>query len=529
MNATAILSFGNIISNAVLAITSVVVARLLTPDGYGVYSLVLAMPLLLQLLTSFGVNTAIIRLSANYHSRGELQLAQRITKNGIIFLSVSGLVFTGLTVLLAGSLSSIFLHRPDVTEFEQIASSLILGQTILGAVSAAFIGWGDAFQVAIWTIVQAILKLVISVALILLGYGVLGGIYGYSLSLLIAGISGTGALYALRFRKSSANSQVGIVRTTSALNDFISDVKQMIRYGWPVYLGNVILTFSQQPIFVLILSAIAPNTVIGYYAAANVITTIVVLIGTSEATALFPAFSRLQVSNSDTRTAFRYAVKYSSYAIMPVVVFLIAASSDIIRLLYGAVYLPASYILQLLTLSFLPYAFGQVVLPSYFNGVGKTRLTLYMNLVETLATLVAAFVLVFLLKLGVLGVLYTIILSNILPTAFGLYWAKMYLGAVIDVANLFRTYLVSVACYFVLYAFTLVVTASSSAVLVLKLILESAIFLGVYLTLAPLARMVEAEDITRLRISSDSLGIIRKLLHPILDYESYLIRLVLQE
>lgn len=57
---------------------------------------------------------------------------------------------------------------------------------------------------------------------------------------------------------------------------------------------------------------------------------------------------------------------------------------------------------------------------------------------------------------------------------------------------------------------------------IVVLIIELAIFLGLYLTLAPLVRMIEVEDIARLKTSSESFGIISRVLHPLLDYENYL-------
>ena len=87
----------------------------------------------------------------------------------------------------------------------------------------------------------------------------------------------------------------------------------------------------------------------------------------SLAPVFFAAFARLDGMKSDTGNAFSYAVKYISYFLMPVFIFLMASSNLVIEIIYGRTYLPASYYLELLMLGYLPLAFGQAVLSSFFN------------------------------------------------------------------------------------------------------------------------------------------------------------------
>jgi stage V sporulation protein B len=521
LSSSAILTFTNIVANAVLAVGSLLVARLLAPQNYGLYSLALSLPFFIQLLIGVGVTNAITRFSAYHLSRGEIQTAKRMTRNGIAFVLTSSLVFTLVTIFLAQYLASIFLHRPDITVYVQIAALSIISQTAFSCISVSFMGWGAPSQVALWTILQAFLKLVFSVGLILAGFGVLGAIYGYFLSLLIVGILGISSLYLLKFRDHSPESGDLSQSTSWNLGKTIDDLRQMIRYGLPAYIGNILLAFSQQPVLVVILSAIASNTVIGYYSAANVVSAGVAVVFGSVTTALFPAFSRLDGMKSDTGIAFKYAVKYVSFIVMPALIFLIASSNLVIGIFYGSAYSPAVYYLELLTISFLPLAFGQAVIPSYFMGIGKTRLMMLLNIAETIATLVPAFVLIVWLKLGISGLLYSIIISNIVPTVLGLYFAKRYLRANADYFNLLKTLGVSLVCYLAIYLVSTFLF--SGAPQVLEFISELIIFLALYLTLAPLSGMIKNEDVNRLRSSSSGLTMLNKILNPLLNYENKII------
>jgi stage V sporulation protein B len=527
IDSTFVTMVGNVLYALILALCSLIIARLLGPSDYGAYSLALAVPLFLQLMVGFGVLPANTRYTAYSLSKGDITTAQRMTKNAILFLIISSISFTFVSFILAGSISSFFLHRPQLTSFVEVASISIIAQALFNFLTGAFIAWGIPIQDAIWNAIQATLKLALSVFLVLVGLGIAGALWGFDISFFLAGFFGIVTLYAMKLRKQAGADFHGgqSIAVGWSLKDFVNDLNTMVRYGVPSYIGNVVLAFSQQPVLVVILSLIASNTVIGYYSSATNITNALTMISGSLGPVFFTAFSKLDGMKSDTRTAFSYAVKYISYFIMPTVFFLIATSSLVIRLVYGNAYGPATYYLELLMLAYLPIAFGQGILGSFFNGLGKTRFTLFMNLVEAFATLLPAIILIIFFKLGVNGLLYSIIISNIVPTVFGLYIAVKYFQARADLPNLIKTLSVSVVCYAVLYLLSTFAFRVISGTLfsLLAFLLELIVFSGLYLTLMPLFRAISTEDINRLRVSSHGLKILTKVLHPILNYESLLI------
>ncbi|MDH2900760.1 MAG: oligosaccharide flippase family protein [archaeon] len=519
---SAIITAGNLISKVFLLIASLVVARLLGPSAYGIYSLALALPLFLQVLVGFGTRTAINRFSAFHISRGDFATAQRMTINSVLFLALTSLGLTALSVALAGAMSSVFLNRPELTLYVQIASILILGQAFFNYLTPAFVGWGAPIQDAIWTIVQAILKLGISVGLLLLGLGVFGALWGYALASLLAGVFGVLALYITTLKKSSHHNELGSPRFRWSFTDFVSDVKQMVQFGMPVYVGTIILNLSQQPVLTVILAYIASTTIIGYYSAASNLTQTFATVSAALTPAFFAAFASLDGIKSDKGTAFKYAVKYVSYFMMPLVMFLVVTSSLLVGILYGHAYIRSTYFLELLTLAYLPYAFGYTVLIPFINGSGKTTLNMLIDIIEALATIIPALVLILLLKLGVNGLLYTVMISNVAPTVFGMYSARKYLGGRVDYVNLLKTFAVSVFCFFSVYGLSLLIPAGFSQIG--ELIIDSLVFLGLYLTLMPLIGAVKLEDISRLRVSTHGIKGLSGFLHLILDYESLLVR-----
>ena len=90
---------GRFLSLAILAICSMIVARLLGPENMGLYTLSLVMPTILTGLIDFGVNPALTRFSARFRAEGKPHLAANMLKTGFIFKLIIG---TTMSIRLGG-------------------------------------------------------------------------------------------------------------------------------------------------------------------------------------------------------------------------------------------------------------------------------------------------------------------------------------------------------------------------------------------------------------------------------------------
>lgn len=59
------------VSTVIMAIASILIARLLGPELYGQYTLALVVPSLLFLFTDLGINQGVIKFTASLRARGE--------------------------------------------------------------------------------------------------------------------------------------------------------------------------------------------------------------------------------------------------------------------------------------------------------------------------------------------------------------------------------------------------------------------------------------------------------------------------
>ena len=496
-----ILFVGNFSATAISATTVILIARLLGPTQYGVYTLALAIPGLLQLFLGFGVNTAVIRYSAYHISQGKPDEARRFTVHAIYFLWLTGAAFAFLNYILAGMLSTFLLHRPELTGYVQLTSLTVLGYTIWLTVTSAAIGWYWMSLSALSSIAQAVVKLALSPILIIVGLGVTGALLGHIASYVAAGLLGTSILYLVRLRGPTGS------------GNFATDVKDMVKFGLPLYTGTLLAGLATYYV-TIILATIASNTVVGLYSAAANFVTPITLVSGALVNSLFPAFASIDGIGGNVQQAFRQAYKFVAFLLTPIILFLVAASGLLIHIFYVPSYSGSVPYLELLALAYLPIAFGYTVHPAFFTGFGRPRLTMlvYLGGAITLFVLAPLFSIQF--GFGVYGLIYAIFLSYFAAWATGTFLAERYMHATLDLKANGAILLVSaISC-----AATILLPkiAFSS---VLSLLLDLLVFFGLYLTLAPLAGAIRGTDLDTMEHTFKDLKVVKDVFGLLLRYE----------
>ena len=502
-----ILFASNLTATAINLVTIILVARLLGPTDYGIYSLALVIPGILQLFIGFGALPAVVRYAAYYTSIGRQEEAKRFTMNVMIFLFVTGTILTVISFLLAGSLSTLILQRPDLGPYVQLTSVAVLGTTILQTATTSAIGWNWMTLSGSTTVSQALIKLALAPLLVIMGFGVTGALVGHLTSFFLAGILGVAILY------------LGKLKGFGSIGSFFADVKQMNVYGIPVYAGTVMAGLASYFVLVL-LSRIASYTVYGYYQAAINFTSPISILASAMISALFPAFASIDGVKADVNMAFRHAYRFVAFLLTPLIMVLIVSADPLVRVLLGAKYVASVPYLQLLAFAYLPIAFGYSVHPAFFNGFGRTRLTFVLYLTASATLVLAAPLLATTYGLGVDGLIYATFISYFVAWAVGTCLAYRFLHAALDIQSTVKILLVSVVSY---VAVRILPTTASS---VLTLATDIVVFFGVYITLTPLVRAITKTDLDLLELTLSEPAFIGKIASPLLRYERYLVDLI---
>lgn len=326
--------------------------------------------------------------------------------------------------------------------------------------------------------------------------------------MLLAGLLGAAFLYVVKLRGRS-----------SEVSRFVKDTREMVGYGLPVFAGSLISGLAMYYV-TIILASIATNTVVGLYQAAVNVTSPVALVSSAVASALFPAFASLDGVGGNIQSALRLSIKFAAFLVTPVVVFLLASSDLLIRIFYGVSFLGSVPYLELLAVSYIPVAVGYTVIPVFFNGFGRTRLSMYSYLIGAVALAIAAPLLSIVLNFGVDGLIYSLLLSYLITLVSASILAKKHMNATLGLRSIIGILIVSVISG-AITSLVPIVAASN----VLTLIVDIAVFFVLYLTLSPAVGVVDVSDLYTFKLTLGELRLVGSIASPILRYEGFVISL----
>jgi O-antigen/teichoic acid export membrane protein len=494
---------GTALSTVILAIGSILTGRFLGPELYGQYTLALVVPTLLLTFTDLGISQGITKFTASLKAKDETERLARIIRYGLMIKALAGIAIFTINYVFAEQFASFFLQRIDLAFYIQIASTAILFHVMFGTATSAFLGLDKTEYNAITANIQALAKTIISISLVLLGFGVAGALVGYVAGYAIAAIAAMAILFLLINEKQA-------VKNDYTISD---DLKSLLRYGAPLYLSVLLASFlSLYQSFILAL--FTSDADIGNFKAAGNFTQLVAVLSGPITTALLPAFSKLDSETGNKiRVFFKLANKYTAMIILPTAFLLILLSSEIVETVYGSTYQTASLFLALFCLTYLLVGLGYLALSSFFNGLGETKTTLKMSIISLIVLVILSPILT--KMYNVPGLIIATFLASAATTIYGSYTARRNFQIEFGIRIIFRIYLISAISNFppflVLY-FTHLPALFGA-------IIGGLLYLITYATLTPLAGIVTIPEIQMARHVTQEMPLLRLLAKPLLKYE----------
>ena len=467
------LAFGSAVATAILAVGSIVAGRLLGPELYGQYTIILIVPQMLFLFTDLGVNQGIIKFIARLRVRGETDKIPGIVYCGL-FLRVSiGVVMSVILYVFAEPFALFILNRAAFYPYLQIMSIVILFQAIYSTAVSAFISLDKSEYSALTSNIDAIIKSSVSIILVLLGLNVLGALAGNIMGYVIAGTCG---IVILKILLPKGHFHVNF-------NTFKGHAKNLVNYGTPLYASFLLTGFV--PLYQnVILANFTTDVDVGNFKAASNFAALMTVLSIPITNALLSAFSKLDSSKeAKIKVFFKLANKYTALIIFPATILFIVFSNEIIQVIYGSTYQSASLFLSLYCLLYFLVGIGYLNLASFFNGLGETKTTLKICL---LTFLFVAFLSPLLTQVyGVVGLIFAFLLANTIGISYGAYFARKKYAVEFDSPAILKICIVSL-----LSAVPLLLIRLATLPTLFTLIVGSLIYLASYLTLIPLARSV---------------------------------------
>jgi stage V sporulation protein B len=500
------LFIGNALSVFILAIGAIIIARLLGPGNYGLYTLILVAPALFTTIADAGMSNVLVRFPAKLRSEHDITGSNQAIQLGFLLKLTLSLAAFLICYLGANPIATTLLNRPESAPYVQLAGVLIVFQAIFNAATNAFVGLDLMHYSAGIQILYSALKSTLSPILILIGFAIGGAITGYIIGVLVAGTVGVIVLFAKHVRP---------LRPTNPSREPVQ-LSTLIKYSLPLYIAallTVLITQYQN----LVLARFANDIQIGNFNAAWNFNSLLSILIYPISTAIFPMFSKIDPIREarDLARGFLLAVKYASLMLIPASVAVMVFAPDLVLLTYGRGYTLAPEYLTILCAQYILTGIGLNVIANFLSGVDATRtvlkitgltLAIYLPLGPTLTWLT-----------GPDGLLVAYILSFTTSTLYGVSKVASDFKARPDLGASARILLSSVLAAAPPLALLQLYPAGLGLI---NLAVGSCLFLLTYLTLAPILGAVKTQDINNLTTVLCRSRVLAMFVGPILNYET---------
>jgi O-antigen/teichoic acid export membrane protein len=342
---------------AFTAALTLYLVRALDPDGYGTFTLAVAIGSLLLLPSDFGISQSAARFVAEH--RGDSAAVARVLADALkLKLAGSAIVSVALLVA-AGPIANVY-DEPDLAWPLRGIALALFGQSLMFLFHGSFVALGRVALNLRLVLSESALEASTSVALVALGGGAAGAAFGRAIGYLFGALVGLVLAVRLLRRSGVRGATVSPGRMTGAIAG---------------YAGALLVVDAAYTVFgqldALLIGAFLGTTAVGLYGAPSRFLVLLTYPGLAIANGVAPRLARRSGSAPDVGLltgAVRYLIVFQAALVPPLLVW----PEPIVRLLLGPGYDESVDVLRALT----PYVFlsGTAALVSLaVNYLGEAR------------------------------------------------------------------------------------------------------------------------------------------------------------
>lgn len=381
-------------------IVSIILARILMPEAYGILALVTVFVNLATVVVETGFGSSIIQ-------------KKEITKREIDIIFAFNLT---ISLLLCGIL---WLVAPVIASFYTNYDAALLTKVIRIYALILPIGSVTSIQSAMVYRDMQFKKFFIVNILVILGSSTVGIV----MALLGAGV------WALIFQQLSAKLFLLIalllaVSWKPRLNFRFKEAGSMFRFGGNI-LFNRLLNMLCNQMSSLVIGMQYNSDMLAFYSKGNTFPSI---IATNTDYALqkvmFSAYSKVQDDTAKVRELMRKTICLSTFLLSPLMFGMLACSESFVRVVLTDKWLPCVPYMQIFCISFFLQPIGTTAAQA-LNGIGRSDLTLKLGVGTKIFGIA---VVIFSVQLGVLPIALGVLLTNFLSSVIYMIFNKKVFG-----------------------------------------------------------------------------------------------------
>jgi len=488
-----LLTFGEIISSILTLLLLIFLARLLQPTDFGIYSIAIAFAAFLGLAGNFGIGTAFRKIIPQIE-KDKSKIGAVLTNGYFISLTLS------LILLIIGAFSSNFIattiyKNENLIDFLILASFIQFFTVLFNLSKAALTSFNRIKEVIIGDILYSGSQLLLVIILVLMGFGIIGALVGFIISLILAS-----ALYLFwLFSKIKIN--------ISGINK--KEVSELTKFSAPVIASNLAISGIQN-FSILLLGVFSLPILLGNYSAAYRLSRLIEIIIQALSFILLGAFSKAVVNKNFTNkvnSIYNGSIYYTFLIILPLIIYIISVISPLVTILISKVYLYAPlYALIMMigmTLEVISIYAGNLLL-SYGHSKSFMKYQLLFAAIQFI--LLVALVPLF-STMGAIIALFVI--APIIGDLIYIFALKKKLNIEHRFAKIFKMTTASVLTLIILEFVTIILNNSKFTILT-----NLAILIIIYPPIVVLCKGVNKKDIEFLKVIGDKI----KILKPVINY-----------
>jgi len=325
-------------------------ARILGPEPYGEFGVIMSMLAVLEVLLAKGIRDSVTKYTAEFPERSPAIKRQGLTIAAIF----GGLVFV-LYILTAKPIALAF-HNANLTRPLRISALIIplisLYSVLIGHLSGKRLFGRQALAMNI----QSLGKVAGVYILALVGFGLQGAVSGYVVSYVVALLA---AFYLSREPRQESDA---------------FPASQLLSFALPIVGFSILLSLLMNLDIFFVKTLIKEGRAAGFYASALALTRAPYSVSSAFAITLLPVISQLTSSNrlQEASRHINKSLRYLLILLVPLAFFTNGLSGPIIQLVYSSRYLPAAAPLSILIFG-VTFLTLFSVLAAVINGSGMPK------------------------------------------------------------------------------------------------------------------------------------------------------------
>lgn len=468
----AIFTIGRIISVILGFFYSIILARMMQPYNFGLYSFCLVVVGFFILFTDLGLKNILTRFVSNYMSRKEYgklrSLSTKIFKYKL-FLSI----FAGFIVFILSDDIALFIFgKPETGFVISFAGVIILFNSILKFFHSLFSGLKKFGAFVSLDILENIFKFIFVIGATVIGMGISGALLGLIITYILLVI--ISSLFVYKKYRFVFSGPKGTLK---------KDI--LVNFGKWIFISSIV-DRVYGVVDQMMISTMLIVESIGFYRIAQTWMSSIIYIVPIAGTVLHPYFSGAK-NDEQLKSMFFHTFRYASIFIFPLAICLSAYSVPITSLFYGRSFMGAAPALSILAFNSILLCFHSLLL-GYFVGVGRPDITTKISSSTIILNIILNYFLI--IYYGLIGAAISTIVSLLLNVSVLFYIAIRKKGMLFDPEIILKPLFSSAAVYILSKLFLVKYVFSF-----LTLIILGIVSVAIYVVLMLLIRGIKKDDI----------------------------------